>query len=534
MGNYHCNRYLDISSHPTIFASCALENVCLTTSGKFLLFLPNDRITMGYKEEFINNLNSKPWIYTQGRVQTDRGNQFVTLVDSDLILEYNNENKIKSVTSIKIDENLLENNFDKKSILEILSKNGKPLKIASNFNFIKKPVYGLKRYASGNMGHFIFENLMMVFTNMINHASTKTTTTTTMIRKDNKSDNNENSIIDKLMDNHILFLDDLFDNSPDNWISVYEYDKDMATKFSLEIPKLISKNSVLQLCKRRNGNFLIEELPCKESVVDSVIDETTGTTTTNLQKENVIDDGSTLQTCFSKLIVGLTKDSFMDTEGKESLVIKYREFAYHSLSIFPKPSQEDDEDIMVNYLSEKPIIIAIHYKSPNSHYGKTIWNTQELSEHLQKSLQNDKYIKRFHSQNRIEVKVFDFKDMNLMEQVKFFSNVDVYITDQGSSAYYCVYMRKGTTVIIAPECSANNECVTTLGFRKLSSLVLNTQVIDYMDLSIGPISCNPRPTPGFSANCDAILSPDIISKAVLASLKKRNKILIQSKLNIIP
>src|SRR3989338_11164993 len=109
MGNYHCNKY---ASHPSLFASCTLENVCLTTSGKFLLFLPQNRITLGHRQDFLNSLRTNPWIYTQGRRETDRGNQYIQLVDSDLLVEYSGglNFTIKSVTGVSIDNLSLTTN----------------------------------------------------------------------------------------------------------------------------------------------------------------------------------------------------------------------------------------------------------------------------------------------------------------------------------------------------------------------------------------------------------------------------------------
>ncbi|KAG2389531.1 hypothetical protein C9374_014091 [Naegleria lovaniensis] len=244
-GDFQCNRYgmrhgvgspnlvpysySNIYLPPeTLMASCKFENLCLTSEGEFVLFHSSDRLTT---EEFYLNqfLNEFPWVYVQGStVESNRGNFYVRVVDGDLVVNYHksNVNKRSKIESMYMKSKALNcnarTNFSRGSSttcrdlglfssMDFQNETLTPISISQNFTFYKKPVYAFKRYAAGNFGHVLSETLGMIMGLMQNFP---------------------HDCMDE--DNHILYLDDVFDTSGTNWMASFRYDPHLATKLSIE------------------------------------------------------------------------------------------------------------------------------------------------------------------------------------------------------------------------------------------------------------------------------------------------------------
>ena len=94
IGNFQCNKYPKAPpmnekefSHPqTMMGTCKFENLCMTTSGEFVLFKAKDRVPT-YQHQM---LRDKPWVYTQGRIEGNRGLFSVRMEDGDIVLKNSN------------------------------------------------------------------------------------------------------------------------------------------------------------------------------------------------------------------------------------------------------------------------------------------------------------------------------------------------------------------------------------------------------------------------------------------------------------
>ncbi|KAG2370762.1 hypothetical protein C9374_014256 [Naegleria lovaniensis] len=483
-GNYQCNRY----TRQSLFTSCQIENVCINTRGQFLLYMSKDRL-FGKKDSILDELNRRPWIYNQGRFESNRGLHFMRVLDSELVFEFERTQQGNSIVEKVLNASSIPGStWSDKPLHSIL---GEPVELDKNFKFYSEPVYVLKRYAAGNMGHFLFDNIAMIVMLMMNFnplASTRD--------------------LDTLLNNHILYLDDIYEQVAHNWIGSYRYNESLADEFSLKLPQLFSNNPPLQLC-RQNDFTRVDLLPCRNTPRG-----------TNFPRTNV------LQACFSTFRIGLTSGLFRAFSSREMIFVQYRQLVYYKLGISPLPSEEDDPQAMIPFLKKKPVKIVIHKKSLSSGHGKIIWNVDELIKAIRDKLQNDPYLSLYHSKQPLQVESveLDLQSMNVSQQVKFFSNMDVYISDQGSAAYYSVYMRKDTTVLIAPECYSDRGCHTGESFQILRALP-NTMVVDYLELLRGEenvsTQCNARPTAKASNACDPILRVDVVVENVLAFIKRR-------------
>ncbi|KAG2374769.1 hypothetical protein C9374_010513 [Naegleria lovaniensis] len=482
-GNFKCNRHDWSEEHirklpRRRFASCDFENLCLTNQGEWLLFHSKDLLDGNNKESALNELNSMPFTYAQGREETERGLFRVKLVDANLVLIRNERGHVVNVTTTT---SLISKANTKEVLTSTTTTNLTRVELDPNFRYLEKPVYALKRYAAGNMGHFLFENIMM-----------------------------------SLLDNHILYLDDVFDKSPHNDIALYGYDGNLATNISLKVGTMISKNDVLQVCSKK-GIHSIENLPCLNDAPNESIN--TQSSAENSQEPTT---KYVLNTCFSHFLVGKISNFFVELYGRESAMVMLRHLAYSGLKLSPLPNEEDIPSELIHYLKRKNIKIGIHSKSKASRHGRIIWNVDDIVDYLRQNVTED--LKALFPKKKISIDVFEMGQMDVHDQIRLISDLDIYITDQGSSAYYAMFMRQDTTVLIAPECAVvdkKQKCWTGLGHAKLMALP-HLRAVDYLDLHKGepPMSCNMRPTHN-QDNCDPILRPDLVGSVVVSAIKRR-------------
>ncbi|KAF0984341.1 hypothetical protein FDP41_007518 [Naegleria fowleri] len=471
------------------------------------------------KEKVLNELNEIPFVYTQGREETERGLFRVRVLDASLILFRNQEGRVVNVTTTTRNFSSLMNlnlhsNFERFNNFNFSSTKDDKLHISKtqiqveldpNFQFLEKPVYALKRHAAGNMGHFLFENAMMAIMLMQNFRPPLPPLPSSMMKYGQKECSRS------LMDHHILYLDDVFDRSLKNDIALYGYDGHLATNISLQVANMISKNEVLQLCSRK-GKHSIEKLPCLNENPDP-------NENTNSQPSKLV-----LNSCFSHFLVGRVAEFFVHPYGNESSFTLMRQLVYTGLKLSPLPNEEDVTSEILHYLKRKNIKIGIHAKSKGSRHGRIIWNVDEIIDFLRQNVTSE--LKALFPKKNIDIEVFEMGRVgNVHDQVRLISDLDVYITDQGSGAYYSIFMRKDTAALIAPECSVfNNEgkCHTGLAYAKLMTLP-QVNIVDYLGLLKGepPCACNKRPCHLNPVNCDPILRPEVVGSMVVSAIKRR-------------
>nr|CAG4717584.1 unnamed protein product [Naegleria fowleri] len=505
LGHHRCNRYGKVAGMPimvpkggpyiytpqdTVMATCHINNLCMTSTGEFVLFQSTDRLV---GEVMFEKLNSQPWVWVQGStIMSERGNFFIKLVDGDLVLKY---------STTKDKTKVFERAYVRKLIRNVTTNAVKeefePIAFAENFTIYDKPLFALKRFASGNVGHVISEALGMITGLMMNF-------------------NPEGP----WEDHHILYLDDVFDMSGNNWMGAYEYDPRHATRYSIQGGQLISKNPILQRC-HQNGAWKILPAPCSNNFDKSA----------TASSEAPV----TLQACFSNFYAGHTITNMVSHPyGKESLYMKLKTIVFKNLGIFPfdQHYSESEKTVkMKKYVMEKDIVIAMNRKLPSGRHGQAIHNVDEVVEYLKENIQKDPFIQKLVNtfKKKLVIDSLVLSDFpTIKDQIHYFSNVDVYISDPGSAAYYAMFFRDDTSLFLPPTCHIKEnelKCQPSHGIKVLQSLP-SVEIADIMEINGGPIPCNLRPTVLFPDNCDVILPKDIVLNSVLRAVKRRYRELL--------
>ncbi|KAG2370764.1 hypothetical protein C9374_014258 [Naegleria lovaniensis] len=532
-GNFRCNRYF---VRKTSFITCDIENICLATNGQFVLFHPSERL-WGSQKDFLKVLNSEVWTYAQGRVETLRGNFQVRVIDADLVLEHVKQysQNITNTSSQQISETQWLgassisgwSNTAPQKIREIFTHYKKtsqpfthdgvtitPIELDSNFTYFTTPTYALKRYAAGKFDRFLVDNLLMVVSLMMSYHPV--------------SNSQE---FESLLNHTILYLDDVFDKvTPNNEVATHFSDPSIADDHSLKMASLISKRPPLQLCETKLNHFSIEKLPCRNVGAKS------STVSNHHSKNQGSEKPLVLQSCFSHLLVGLTAPFHKNLYRRESVASTLRQLAYSNLNIRPLPHEENDTHRMIEYLDFKMVRVAIHKPSSHSH-GPFIANAEEIAKTLKErftshNIQNDILLQQLiHLRSSILVEFFEFPKSFSHEHVNYFSTVDVFITDSGSAAYYSMFMRADTSMIVAPECTSvfndtaavnhSSRCESSVAFQTLKALPA-VQVIDYLELDAKNVKCQRRDASAKARSiCDPILDAQIMAESVVQLLKKR-------------
>lgn len=519
-GNFRCNRYSQHQISGTSFVTCNIENICLATNGQFVLFHPSERL-WGHQKEFMNILNSKPWLYIQGRVTTSNRGQFqAKVMDADLVLEYKNTNSgqerivgASSITgwSTRVGPDTLRKLFTRydNENEQSFTQDGvqiAPIALDSNFTYFTSPTFALKRFDAGQLDHFLVDNMFMVVSLMMSYYPI--------------SNSKE---MESLVNHTLLYLDDVFDKDASNDLEVS--DPSTADEYSLTLSSLITRQPPLQLCETQSNYYSIEKLPCRN----------VGKNITS--KWSSRDEPLTLKACFSQFLVGMTEPFHNNFHRRQSVAVTLRQLAYHNLKIRPLPHEENDNDRLISFLDSKPVRVVIHRKG-SSYQGPFIVNVEEISKALQEQFSrvsdtNSQFHQLIALHSRIEVEFFELSKTPSLEDVKYFSTVDVFITDSGSAAYYSIFMRADTSVIVAPECTSinsetttngyTNRCESSVTYQNLKTLP-SVQVIDYMEF--GDISknvqCQKRDVSVKDPSiCDPILNSQIIAENVVPLLTKR-------------
>ncbi|KAL9658556.1 hypothetical protein ABK040_006095 [Willaertia magna] len=523
-GLHSCNKYYKYDATPmnTLHTMCKIQNLCLNKKGQFILFTNQNK-----NIKPLNIYNNYPLTYTQGRVETNRGDFYVKHIEGDLIIQnanpiiknFNDKNifnkrreKAKELqTNFKMIEkatirvsNNIDNNNNQKCSLEDSFYNTKkcetngytflPIKLSPNFTVIKEPTFALHRYAAGNVGHILMENVNMIVSLMLGF----------------------NEIT---LNNHILFLEDVYDDSiQNNWISHYNYNKDNTDRYSIQTFSLLSKYNILQKCRNQDQSYFITKAPCR-NVKPKEEEE--------IKKKQIKEEEEEeeLEVCFEQFYVGYSLNNFLKGYGREILYPTIRSLAYTKLNIpmFLKNSKEE-----FNYFLKKDILISIHLKPLQSRHGNVIWNANIIQNYLQEKLMKEKFIIELLKNRKLKIDLLKLEGMTIADQINYFSNVDYYLVDQGSAAYMSMFLRPETLVVQSPRCNAyqiekefQKKCET--GYTYVISPfpdILIYNVLDLIDEG-KVIDCKIRPLEKEPTNCDPILPIDVIYQSVLTQIQRR-------------
>lgn len=479
-GNHRCNSYVRkfdndemfSSASDNLMSSCKIQNICLTSNGEFILFQDEERINGGkYRIDLL--LNRIPWVYAQGAAEgtSKRGFFHVKVDGSDLIIQKKDDG---SKTMFKMNK-ILENNSSGGDI----TYGYEHVEFSKDFEIVEKPVYAMYRYAVGFLSHGLLHNIQKVILSMMSYMPTH--------------DGN----LEKLLDNQILYLDDIYDEEDDNWMGAYHGDKKVATDMSIQLASLVSKNPPLQLC-HSSDSYSISKVPCKNVKFTK-------------KEDNIV-----LKKCFSEFYIGYSFPLFIRLYGREMIAVYMRQIVYLNLNIFPLPNEENIPQVYNPFMSKKNIVIAIQKPSRIDH---GISNVEELKQYVETNLAKQAFITNLGK--KIEVSIVDLNsNHHISESVKFMSTVDVFITDTGMSSTFALFLRDDTTTLLSPKCSTQTKCTQT---DNIIDALTNTNVVNlYRD----GMTCTERSTMLNADNCDAILSTEIVFDHVVKALKLRYRNLI--------
>jgi len=258
--------------------------------GEWLLFLDEEHNPYDETEKWFEKANTRPWIYTQYRFTTERGD-FKVKVFGDGPMRVNG----KTLKSIKTEKEF------------VLSK---------SFTYVQRPTFMVMRFAAGNVGHLLMDGMLGTSIQM------------TMFN------------LEKQTDNNILFLDDMFDNGVHDWIASFNYNKYSSDKYSVDFYSLMTTQPILQKCSARNGRFSIETAPCRNSKPH---------TPNELDGE----EGDEIQTCFKQIVGGIARPYLMSPIGAEVINEPFRSLVSNVKNIDLNPDLSEKEEIIVT-LHNKP------------------------------------------------------------------------------------------------------------------------------------------------------------------------------------
>ncbi|KAL9645273.1 hypothetical protein ABK040_002473 [Willaertia magna] len=434
-GTFQCNKYRNEEVHGRYFAMCRFENICLNKKGQFVLTKEKDSF---FNDEWFDTFNGKAWLYAQGNFKTNRGFVPIHLKDGILEYEYNTNN------------------------LFLNRKGGKSkVETSKDFKYVQGSSFALYRFAAGNAGHILSENMAMTIAQML-------------------------SFDDVTLDNNIIFLEDTHDTSKPDWVlASYGY-LPTVDKFSIEWFSLISNNPVQQLCHDENG-YKVVNAPCRN--VASAVES----------DEFIV--------CYERLYMGHSVSNLEEPYGREVMNPTFRNLIYDKLKL---PHQRD--------LKKKKFTVVIQRKKLSSPHGMIISNVDEIAEYLRENVPNDPIFKQ--SGKELEILPIQLEDFTTVEQIKLLHDLDVYLTTHGSGAYLSYVISDKSLVIQSPHCSVNNG--TKFCYQnEATSTYANVQLMNYLYLLPPGVEadCTPRPLKHNPNNCDPILDHKLMYRAVLGHFK---------------
>ena len=440
-----CNIYRNRHDIPnSIFNFCKFENVCMTRNGTFVLFMEDEVYPGSSLHRRIKILGEAP-IYTQGRFDTNVGFTPIRVVDGSLVIKDGKPYLMKGYyqTGEKLEREIPH---------------------TKSFHMSDVLTFFMRRYAAGNAGHVLMDNVGNVIHPMLAFYGSLTD------------------------DFKVVFMEDATDlKSPSN----YEYPTNITNKLSIDIFSLLSKYPVQQNCLKKDG-MIITNAPC--------VDEKKVEMTDHQAME--------LAQCFTTMHAGGSMINFNQPHGKEMMDTQMRHFVFKRLNISLR------EDLK----EKKEIIVFIHSKSKQGRHGRIIYNAVELGHYLRQTLPQDSFIQSLGK--KVMVLTDSLSNISIKDQIYLFSQVDYYIVDQGSAGYIGMFMRETSSILVSPRCDKytfTTECNNGWDWT-LKYLAIN--ILNYYELD--PFSeCVHRSTPLDSGNCDPVLKPHVTQVAVLNFLKQK-------------
>ncbi|KAL9654165.1 hypothetical protein ABK040_000750 [Willaertia magna] len=427
-GSFRCTRHYP---HPrTLFTACKLSNVCILNSGQFVLFMDDSLYKKKYES---GHYNTHPWFNVQGREETDRGDVRIKIIPSSKVKEY---------------------------------------KFANNFSFYQDPTFLTVRYAAGNIGHTIMENILPVFQLLLQY-------------QENLS-----------MDNNILFLDDAYQHN----IASYGYPKDLTESVSMKWFGMLTKHPILQKCSPIKGKGMtITNTPCRNQEEEN--------------NEHLVPngDGTVIESCFSSLAGGNSHSYFLDFHKREFIVPLLRKFIYNNLGLL-----SNDRAVIKKQDDNVQFLIGIQQKPPTAQLGYIIENTDEIVQYFKENLPKEYKI--------IKIKL---EDKTFYQQLELFDKLDAYISTQGSASYMGAFLKDDAWLFYGPKCDTKDRGKTFDCHDQFGKMVHSSfpNIHYYPILKQEVTHCTFAPSSVYIESCnvkvDAVKLYDIVFNALGAVRRKR-------------
>ncbi|KAL9646252.1 hypothetical protein ABK040_009939 [Willaertia magna] len=461
------NTYLLQSEAPqdTSQSSWFLENICMNKKGQFIYFknskISNLSKTLNFLLYSKNNFYN-PLLSVQAWRRGIRGLLDLKFVDQEL------------------------------PILEMMEK---------NIPFLDDPVFITVRYAAGNIGHLLVDNFLPWYE---------------VITKFGYHPNNVT----------LLFLDEInYRPCPSDGLDNFGYLQELCMEYQSSFlynktqtiinsliwtnlfnginknNKIITKNGyrpILQRCSYQNIDkyskkdivnslqFQIENAPCERDVnlfknfkiTKKEVDEFT-----NLDE---------LQICFKKVMFGIGDRAIIpvpeNSKFRELSLLGLRNLFLTNLGIDPnrqdpnfilQNSLQQNTQTLQNSLQKYHFKIGIHYKKKESRHGNIFKNINNIISKLENTLQNlqnnpltsifgHDILKNF----KFTIIPIKLENLNPIQQIEIFSNLDIYISTIGSGSFYSLFMPKNSFLLYAPECGKFSILELRKTLRKMEKGIL--------------------------------------------------------------
>ncbi|KAL9657187.1 hypothetical protein ABK040_011409 [Willaertia magna] len=404
------------------YASLHLQNVCLNYKGE-LIYLTTTELYEEYFKNILKIVNGEKVVgFIQNWLNGDRG-------------------------AIKLNFLFLDKYLNK------LNKNEELNKLFKNVKMIEKPTLMGLRYASGNVGHMLVDNLagfielikkfnfnpqdiLYLYMDEIFYKDYSTNI------GDFTCENKNNPNIEKTLQAELLAINPK--SGKPFWckeeMSSYTYSKDLSVKFSLQWTRILqNKYFTLQKCtydviynkdedinKEVRQIHVIERAPCPRDDIKN------RNTKMEMTKEEYLKKGNELNVCFKDLLLGTGERTFVKSRdfarNRELALFYLRKEILKNIGVL--------QNTIKNIKDKEIIKIGIHDKPFAGSHGCTIGNINEIINYLKLELTMDKIIPNNLQNNnlkrrRIEILPIKLEEYNLIEQVKLFSEIDLYISTPG-------------------------------------------------------------------------------------------------------
>ncbi|KAL9656971.1 hypothetical protein ABK040_007060 [Willaertia magna] len=404
------------------------KNICINKKGEFIYFL----------NPLLQNLQTTQNFYKN--------------------YENSQTNQITFTTLVQTTRRGIRGIFGKDENLKFKIKIGK---IPEKVKFIEKTVLATNRYANGNVGHVIIDNLVPWLDLILKFGESPTKTHILFLDEINYPIENC-KVIDE--SDNVGFTKNLCKEYQSSFL--YSYNQTVINSlqwtFTMTTQPILQKcsykilqennleNNNLENTLQQNNNlqnkfiYSIEQAPCPR---DDFFTKTSRKTHITLQStnqnqiENQIENE--IDICFKTLLLGNGDRSYVpfkeNARFRELPILNFRKLIFKNLNILQKEK------------TKNKLIIAIHNKPLQStKHGNAIYNINEIITRLQIDLQ--KKLKKLNIKKEIIVIGVTLEKLNLLQQIEFFTEVDIYLSTVGSGSLYSIFMPNKSFLLYAPEC----------------------------------------------------------------------------------